>query len=212
MMELAFTKQSHATWFDCNGLARGGAYFQVEIGQKSRKDEFYNEATADRTCGDGVATANSGVGDKCMRKARKKIEATQVEDLAFIGSTMSEMAICLNCSEYTLSRRFHKAIERGIVCRTIFLERQRLDLAMNGNAAALKRFRDAWMGDPNEQLKHPKRHEEEASRTQEERNERILDKLKRQQEWLDKHAEIQESLLAIRARLPGLVLSHETFR
>jgi hypothetical protein len=144
-----------------------------------------------------------------MRKARKKIEAIQVEELAFIGSTLFEMAICLNCSEYTLYRRFHKAIERGIVCRTIFLKRQRLYLAMKGNAAALKRFRDAWMSDPNERLKHPKCLKEEASRSQEEWNERILDKVKCQQEWLDKHPEIQQSLLAIRARLqtkyaPGL--------
>ena len=150
-----------------------------------------------------------------MRKARKKIEAIQVEDLAFIGSTLFEIAICLNCSEYTLYRRFKKAIERGIVCRTIFLKRQRLDLALKGNAAALKWFRDAWKGDPDEQLKHPKRHEEEASLTQKEWNERILDELKRQQEWLDKHPEIQESLLTIRARLQTKTrqdsLSHRTF-
>jgi hypothetical protein len=136
-----------------------------------------------------------------MRKARKKIEAIQVETLAFIGSTLSEMAICLSCSEYTLYRRFHKAIKRGIVCRTIFLKRWRFDQAMKGNAAAVKWFRDTWVGDPNEQLKHLKRHEEEASLTQVEWNERILDEVKRQQEWLDKHPEIQESLLAIRARL-----------
>jgi hypothetical protein len=123
-----------------------------------------------------------------MRKARKKIEAIQVETLAFIGSTPSEMAICLSCSEYTLYRRFRKAIKRGIVCRTIFLERWRFDQAMKGNAAALKWFRDACVGDPN-------------ALTQEEWNERILDKVKCQQEWLDKHPEIQESLLAIRARL-----------
>ena len=71
------------------------------------------------------------------------------------------------------------------------------------------------MGDRNEQLKHPKRHEEEASRTQEEWNERILDKLKRQQEWLDKQPEIQELLLTIRARLQKKTrqdsLSHGTF-
>ena len=57
------------------------------------------------------------------------------------------------------------------------------------------------MDDTNKQLEDLKRHEEEASCTQEEWNERILDKLKRQQEWLDKHPEIQESLLTIRARL-----------
>lgn len=59
--------------------------------------------------------------------------------------------------------------------RTIFLRRQRFDLAMKGNAAALKWFWAACVGDPNEQLKDLKRHEEEASLTQEERNERILD-------------------------------------
>jgi len=70
---------------------------------------------------------------------------------------------------------------------------------MKGNAAALKLLRDTWVGEPNE-LKHLKRHEEGASLTQEEWNERILDEVKRQQEWLDKHPETQESLLAIRAR------------
>ena len=132
-------------------------------------------------------TANSGVEDKYVRKARKKIEVTQVEELAFIGCTPSEMAICLSCSEYTLYRRFHKAIKRGIVCRTIFLKRWRFDQAMKGNAAAVKWFRDTWVGDPNEQLKDLKRHEEEASLTQEEWNERILDNEKRVQELLDKH-------------------------
>jgi hypothetical protein len=134
-----------------------------------------------QTC-KSVATANSGVEDKYVRKARKKIEATQVEELAFIGSTLSEMAIFLNCSQDTLYRRFHKAIKRGIVCRPIFLRRQRFDLAMKGNAAALKWFWDACVGEPNEQLKDLKRHEEQASLTQEELIERILDNDKRQQE------------------------------
>ena len=98
-----------------------------------------------------------------MRKARKKIEATQVEDLAFVGGTLSEMAIFLDCSEDTLYRRFHKAIKRGIVCRTIFLRRRRFDLAMKGNTAALKSFRDTCAGEPSEQSTNPKFHEEQAS-------------------------------------------------
>jgi DNA-binding Lrp family transcriptional regulator len=128
-----------------------------------------------------------------MRKARKKIEARQVEELAFIGSTLSEMAIFLNCSEYTLYRRFHKVVKRGIVCRTIFLRRQRFDLAVKGNAAALKSW-DAGVDETNKQLEELKSHEEEASLTQEELNARILVHVKRQQEWLDKHPEIRESL------------------
>jgi hypothetical protein len=175
-------------------------YFKREIAQKSRSS-VSGGTTVDRSSRKSVATTNSGVEDKHVREAQKKIEATQVEELAFIGCTLFEIAICLNCSEYTLDRRFKKAIERGIVCRTIFLKRQRLDLAMKGNAAALKWFKDAWVGDPNQQLKHPKRNEEEPSRAQKEWNERILDTLKQQQEWLDKHPEIQESLLTIRARL-----------
>jgi DNA-binding Lrp family transcriptional regulator len=166
-----------------------------------------------QTC-KSVATANSGVEDKCVRKARKKIEATQVEELAFIGSTLSEMAIFLDCSAQTLYRRFHKVVKRGIVCRTILLRRQRFHLAMKGNAAALKWFRDASVDETNEQLKDLKFHEERASLTQEELNERILDNVKRQQEWLDKHPEIQELLLAKRGSLqtktPQTRLSHGT--
>jgi hypothetical protein len=43
-----------------------------------------------------------------MAKSRQKIDASQVEDLALIGSTLSEMAILLNCSEASLDRRFRK--------------------------------------------------------------------------------------------------------
>jgi hypothetical protein len=101
-----------------------------------------------QTC-KSVATANSGLEDKHVRKARKKIEATQVEELAFIGSAIRDGDIFQD----TLYRRFHKAIKRGIVCRTIFLRRQWFDLAMKGNAAALKWFWETSLGQTNEQLK-----------------------------------------------------------
>jgi hypothetical protein len=128
-----------------------------------------------------------------MRKARKKIEAKQVEELAFIGCTLPEMAIFLNCSEETFYQRFHKAIKRGIVCRTIFLKRQRFDLAVKGNAAALKSW-DGGVDATKKQLEELKRHEEEASLTQEERNARILDSVKRIQEFWDKYPEMKKSI------------------
>jgi hypothetical protein len=37
-----------------------------------------------------------------MSKSRQKIDASQVEELALIGSTPSETAILLDCSEDTL--------------------------------------------------------------------------------------------------------------
>jgi hypothetical protein len=151
-----------------------------------------------------------------MRKARKKIEAKQVEELACIDSTVSEMAIFLNCSEETFYQRFHKAIKRGIVCRTIFLRRQRFDLAVKGNAAALKWFWDASVGETNRQLKDLKHHEEQASLTMEELRERILDNAKRQQEWWDKNPEMQAKLLlakrgSLQTKTPQTRLSHGTF-
>jgi hypothetical protein len=192
----------------------------VEIGKKAEAavsggtSSMQTQRQVTETCGDVFATANSGVEDKCMRKARKKIEAKQVEELAFIGSTLSEMAIFLNCSEETFYQRFHKAIKRGIVCRTIFLKRQRFDLAVKGNAAALKSW-DAAVGEPNEQLNDLKHHEEQASLTEEELTVRILARDKVIEELLAKNPKMQELILAQRRSLqtktPQTRLSHGTF-
>ena len=83
---------------------------------------------------------------------------------------------------------------------------------MKGNAAALKLFRDTWVGDPNEQLKHLKRHEEGASLAQE----RILDEVKRRQELVrrarrDSRITPGHSRQATNQNAPGLVLSHGSF-
>jgi len=112
-----------------------------------------------------------------MAKPRRKIDASQIEDLASIGSTLSEMAILLDCSEETLYRRFLKAIKRGIMRRNIFLRRQQFDLAMKGNAAALNWF----LAQTDEQLKDLDRCEKEA-----------LASLSRE-ELIERHTEIRDS-------------------
>ena len=71
---------------------------------------------------------------------RKRIDASQVEDLALIGSTLAEMAIHLNCSEESLDRRFRKNIKRGMVRRMILMRRELFVRAMHGDATALKWF------------------------------------------------------------------------
>ena len=92
------------------------------------------------TCGEVFATPNSGVEGKSMRKARKKIEAKQVGDLALIGSTLAEMAMLLNCTGESLDRRFRKTIKRGMARRMILLRRELFVRAVHGDATALKWF------------------------------------------------------------------------
>jgi len=71
---------------------------------------------------------------------RTKIDALQIEELALIGCTMSEISMRLNCSEETLDRRFREHIKRGMVRRMILIRRELFDRAMNGDAAALEWF------------------------------------------------------------------------
>ena len=71
---------------------------------------------------------------------RKRIDASQVEDLALIGSTLAEMAMLLNCSEESLDRRFRKNIKRGMVRRMILIRRELFVRAVRGDATALKWF------------------------------------------------------------------------
>ncbi len=75
-----------------------------------------------------------------MAKFRQKIDVSQVEDLALIGSTLSEMAVFLNCSEASLDRRFGKTIKRGRALHMIFLRRTLFVRALKGDATALKWF------------------------------------------------------------------------
>ena len=93
-----------------------------------------------------------------MAKSRKKVDASQVEERAFTGCKLSEMAILLDCSEDILYGRFLKAIKKGIMRRNILLRRQQLDQAMKGNAAALNWF----LAQTDEQLKDLDRHQKES--------------------------------------------------
>src|ERR1700690_3999997 len=71
---------------------------------------------------------------------RTKIDALQVEELALIGCTISEISMHLNCSEASLDRRFHKNIKRGMARCMILMRRQLFVRAINGDATALKWF------------------------------------------------------------------------
>jgi len=71
---------------------------------------------------------------------RKKIDASQVEDLALIGSTLAEMAMLLNCSEESLDRRFRKNIKRGMARRMTLLRSTLFVRAVHGDATATKWF------------------------------------------------------------------------
>jgi len=95
-----------------------------------------------------------------MAKSRK-IDASQVEELAFIGSTLTEMAILLNCTEENLYRRFIGAIKKGIVSRTIYLRRQQFILAVKGNAAAPHWFWESCLAQTNGQWEDLQRYESE---------------------------------------------------
>ena len=69
-----------------------------------------------------------------------KIEASQVEELAFIGCTLAEMAMVLNCSEESLDRRFRGNIKRGVVRRMILIRAELFASQMRADAAALNGF------------------------------------------------------------------------
>ena len=92
-----------------------------------------------------------------MAKVRQKIDASQVEALALIGSTLSEMAIFLNCSEASLDRRFGKTIKRGRALHMISLRRALMDQALKGDITALKFL----LAQPNEPSQDSKCQEKE---------------------------------------------------
>lgn len=71
---------------------------------------------------------------------RTKIDALQVEELALIGCTMSEISMLLNCSVTNLDRRFRKNLHRGMARRMILIRRELFIHAMHGDAAAIKWF------------------------------------------------------------------------
>jgi len=89
---------------------------------------------------------------------RKRIDASQVEDLALIGSTLAEMAIHLNCSEESLDGRFRKNIKRGMVRRMILIRRELFVRALSGDATALKWF---WQDSVSDQIRDFERRQKE---------------------------------------------------
>src|SRR5216683_5781930 len=89
---------------------------------------------------------------------RKRIDASQVEDLALIGSTLAEMAMLLNCSEESLDRRFRKNIKRGMARRMTLLRSALFVRAVHGDATALKWF---WQDSVSEQMRDFERRQKE---------------------------------------------------
>ena len=76
-----------------------------------------------------------------MARPHKSINSDQVQRLAAIGCTVSEIALVLNCSPDTLQRRFASAINTGRGLLKTSLRRAQLDAAIKGNTKML-----IWLG------------------------------------------------------------------
>lgn len=76
-----------------------------------------------------------------MARPRKKIDPTQVEKLAAIQCSYSEMAAVLDCNESTLTRRFAQAIKKGREMGRMSMKRKQYEVGMTGNVTML-----IWLG------------------------------------------------------------------
>lgn len=77
-----------------------------------------------------------------MARPKLQIDETQVENLAAIGCTVSEIAVFMGCSKRTLETRFCALIEKGRERMKISLKRVQYQKAVNdGNVTML-----IWLG------------------------------------------------------------------
>lgn len=74
-------------------------------------------------------------------RPRKDIHPLQVQKLAAIGCTMTEIGTVVGCDRATLQRRFTAAIEKGRAEAKVSLRRAQYKAAMKGNPAML-----IWLG------------------------------------------------------------------
>jgi AraC-like DNA-binding protein len=70
-------------------------------------------------------------------RARVKLDADQIRDLAAIGCTDTEIAQIARISEKTLQRRFVAALKEGRGQLRMSIRRKQLELALAGNTALL---------------------------------------------------------------------------
>lgn len=75
-------------------------------------------------------------------KARVRLTAAQIEDLAAIGCTDQEIAVIARVSEPTLQRRYDAHLKRGRARLRERLRRQQLKLALDDNNVAMA----IWLG------------------------------------------------------------------
>src|SRR5215471_13537628 len=76
-----------------------------------------------------------------MARPRKKIDRDQVENLAAIGCTASEIAVVVNCCESTVKVRFHSSLIKGRERLKTSLRRMQYQSASAGNVAM-----QIWLG------------------------------------------------------------------
>lgn|SRR5215510_1766022 len=76
-----------------------------------------------------------------MARPRKKIDGDQIEKLAGIGCTVSEIAVVIGCHENTLHNRFCGRIKKGRENLKTSLRRMQYKAASGGNIAML-----IWLG------------------------------------------------------------------
>ena len=76
-----------------------------------------------------------------MARPRKTLYEQKVKLLAAKGLSLKEIALQLDCSDDTLSRRYAGAIKKGHDLRNASLARRQFELAMTGNCTML-----IWLG------------------------------------------------------------------
>jgi len=76
-----------------------------------------------------------------MGRPQKKIDADQVEQLAALGCSVSEIATVVKCSKPTLERRFMPTIEKGRERFKISLKRMQYESAASGSVTM-----QIWLG------------------------------------------------------------------
>ena len=79
-----------------------------------------------------MARPKSGTTAKVM------LDTTQVEKLAGIGCTLSEMAAFFNCNESTLTRNYADALTKGRENGKASVRRMMWEQGQKGNSTALK--------------------------------------------------------------------------
>lgn len=76
-----------------------------------------------------------------MARPVKKLDESQIFELAAINCSMAEIASVMDCSPDTLQRRYAAVIEKGRDKCKMSLKRKQFEIAMGGNVTML-----IWLG------------------------------------------------------------------